>query len=798
MGAAYEGWTDGKEQGYSFFFPASNFEAALSIIAGISEDPLQGVDANTFEEEKQIIELEYRTRTVDINRALRATIANVMTFGDVQRENDRDNLLGGLRSTTFEQTRDFVKQRFKKNNMTLYLRLPAKYSLTERQKALLGINGLTGSQSVPTTWTNRLATHRDSRSGRAPGDLGTIVANVPENQIWLTWPMKLDNHVDIAQAVTIAIQIRTALTYSNLRPSTVRSADCVVDETSKIPNLSCRIDLKQEGSAKSSTKDVLGWLRSLFNSEFRKQENVEIIAGEGRMNYVMSDETVTAHAMSIVTGIHRSGDPLFQLRIADAMGRLDSGDVYRKAKDLMDEKKVYAMYVTPTSDDTHSKDVPVPRQWQMRDKVANCELPLNYASADIASQAITKKTLANGFEVIVLPIKDSSYATAVFGFRGGRAWADNKEIAFAAELAKNHKRAITPFEKGLSYISIDAVDVQVDVARTTADNTSELIPYVKSEFQPLISWPNKWFLQSYSDFIIFESSLKNRHARELLTATIGNHPYSNFHDLEHVRSVSREQIARYFESLRRPDNGALVVVGNVNTEDIVSAATSAFEDFENPSTPKLEKPRPITPTDSPAGKAKYVVTHLPATNNVSVKLQCVVTLSNSEDANRALLLETLISRQMIAALRFDRTLTYSAKSKTDLATGGFAHLSWDADVPNELFPDFLRTINDSVLPFDERSMSTELSVAIDRRRTAVALSHSSTVNLAQSIFRQWTLGFSVDDVLHIDARLARTRYQDLLPVIAQCKKTMRIGLLGDDSVISKVMTETEKSPIAIQ
>ncbi len=107
-----------------------------------------------------------------------------------------------------------------------------------------------------------------------------------------------------------------------------------------------------------------------------------------------------------------------------------------------------------------------------------------------------------------------------------------------------------------------------------------------------VEWPSPGFARWMESEGQTDALPAQRSHREFRAALFGEHAYRLAPTLDTVRTVTGTQLQRWLQHTRRPNNGALVIVGDVDIDDVSRSAEELLRNWKGNGTPVPAPPSP--------------------------------------------------------------------------------------------------------------------------------------------------------------------------------------------------------------
>ncbi len=213
-------------------------------------------------------------------------------------------------------------------------------------------------------------------------------------------------------------------------------------------------------------------------------------------------------------------------------------------------------------------------------------------------------------------------------------------------------------------------------------------------------------------------------ARQLIAES---HPYRRLHlgTKENVEAFTREHLLAYQRSLLNPSRMVLVVVGDIETEELVDKTRKSFgrlesSDWESPTLPLYDAQSPAMEGVQKQLPTNYIMGLFPAP------------APGEEDYAATKLALSYLSDRLFEEVRTKRNLSYAVSSGLSGYRANYGHLYVSAKRPNET----MRVIFDQVEALKEEKLGDE---ELQRTRNVYLTEHymdlETNANQAASLAR---------------------------------------------------------------
>ncbi|HTV19354.1 MAG TPA: insulinase family protein [Polyangiaceae bacterium] len=391
------------------------------------------------------------------------------------------------------------------------------------------------------------------------------------------------------------------------------------------------------------------------------------------------------------------------------------------------------------------------------------------------ARQIRSGTLANGMSVIVAQRPASVYHSVLVGFAGGETTADAPGVSIAEPWSLWRTR-LEPSARGLSDYRYHTADSSVELMRSTGSKVEITLAALRERLDDVnIAWPPREFLDRLNSYAREDALPGSQLAREYRSALFGGDAYGRSATSEQVGAVQPNDIHRFRESLLRPENGVLVIVGNLTPEQGFALAEEWMGSWSKSAEhePRSPAPRPVT-----AGAPRRIERDWPWSTRAQLGLGCLLDVSTPERYTLASALGGLLRRRLFEELREQLGASYSVSDRSRFLRGGTGVLEFSADVSYDHY-----AAADAVVEAFARGdvVFTAEELERDRRQFAASYNNawSTTDSLARSLFRAWLLDGGVEPFLAEPERYFGVELAEVNAAARQCAAHAVQSLLAD-------------------
>jgi zinc protease len=282
----------------------------------------------------------------------------------------------------------------------------------------------------------------------------------------------------------------------------------------------------------------------------------------------------------------------------------------------------------------------------------------------------------------------------------------------------------------------------------------------------------------------------------------GDHPFGHEATVDEIAAHPSGEIESFIESVVRPANAVLVIVGDVSADEAVAAARDSLARLGGKKGP-IAAPAAVEPRArglalaSLEGAKGAIVTHRPGASQAEIELRCLLP---SADLRRDIAYDVLanaIDGYLTDDLRHRYGSTYGVQVSATTLRGGTAYLRVHANVDNGRLPVALRVLRGLWGQFVSEGIPADMvarardSVMVDR-----LIAFESSRNVAGALVRRWNQGWSLETIDQVPEEIAGVTPAALDAAVRVCASNLVLGITGDEGVIRAALASPESAPTA--
>jgi predicted Zn-dependent peptidase len=248
-----------------------------------------------------------------------------------------------------------------------------------------------------------------------------------------------------------------------------------------------------------------------------------------------------------------------------------------------------------------------------------------------------------------------------------------------------------------------------------------------------------------------------------------------------LRKITPADVNRWIDRVRRPNNGALVLVGDLEPEQVFEAAAAELGGWGADGRPGAppDDPRPVDRL--PAGDDSLLIQDLPGSKQVGLRLECLLPKASPDNYAAEMVFADSMKRSLLASFREEIGASYGVSGGVVVLPGGSAVLDIGADVDYAMLVPVLRQVRHALalagaVPGADRLEST-------RRGTAArfGIEGATSGRLALRVLKMWTLRWPIETIDALPERARSVSLADVTDIAEHCRANSVVGLLGDES-----------------
>jgi zinc protease len=800
--SSFNAMTGLEQTTYYAFVPRAALDELVAVLSERMANPARGLDEALLAQELPVVteELQSRDERTARRRVLSAVMPASHPYARPFTEEEHPATL------TISDIRTFAGRSYRPERMTLVLAGAIGAEWDQRLPALLPAT-LRGQETDrrPPVRRTRPASEMISASG-TDDRLPMRKANVVGPELWLAWPLPPASGLE--QAVPRVIgRIVERVVSESLDGSAAGMLDAHVTALteSQASTLLCRIRLRSAADADRARNEVASVVASLCTVNLRFP-GPRTVAGyrhairEATLQTVFGMESLETRAFLRAAIVHAgSGAQLSQ--IVSAVQKVGVDDVAAFAGRYLSKQASRAVLLVP--DDPHAGAVshggsgPPPGSPPL-DPTGGTEMdgsedrdddvvdgtPQQPAGLSPGAHAARVTTLANGLTVIAMRRPGLPVVSIVLGFHGEPQPGEVPGVRPALPRVPLWSMASEPIDRGILHETTIRADSYQETMRLFSEDTRKALELIAGQPEQLrVRWPSPKFERWTERAAQIEATPAARAWRTYREALFGTHPYRLTQTIDSVRTVTSTDIQRWMQSVRRPNNGALVIVGDVDPDQVSAESARLLGGWQGDAAPvPAPPPSPIVDVDRrrrPRPEILYAVDE--KRRSAEIRFGCLLPAVRTLQQDLATdVLSQLIELDLHRDLRFKRGVSYAPNVRARTWRGGTAFVEGVLDVENAALPGALDRLRvwlepDRPQPFTRADL--ERTRGWLARRTVFG--NATNVRVASHLFYAWNMGWAPAVLDDLPGALGRMTAADVAADLAACRASGVISVVGN-------------------
>ena len=779
---------------YHAFVPLTSLDEVVGVLLARMADPTAGIDDAMIDKELRIVAEEMRFRG-DLSATAQAVAAIISPADPSARALAEHLQVGAL---TPADIRGFTDRTYRPERMTLVISGAVGPDWDDKLKALLPPN-LRGEDATRRPPVRRPAVP----TAPAPGSnqMPTLEANVAGPELWMAWPLPSATRL---QSLRYTVLERVADRI--LTESFDRSGAVVIDvgvgllTGSQAGALFCRARLRSATDADRARKDISAAMATLsgVNLVFERKfsDSYRQAVREAGLYAALEMQSLPRRALARARIAHREvGVSLSD--VITTIRNVSADDVAGFADRWLQPAAARAVLLLPydTSAGNSARSglraasLPADGSGSVGPDVEEADFepldgaPLATPRWAAATRRARVTTLANGLTVIAMRRPGLPFVSMVLGFHGEPQPGDNPGVRAAFGRTTVWSLRVPPSDRGIQQMTQLKEDGYQQTMNLFAPDTGNALGLIMEQADWLrVYWPSARFSQWTESQAQRDAAPAGRAFREFRSALFGEHPYHLAPTIEAVRTVTGRDLEAWLRRIRRPNNGALVIVGDIDVDDVSRGAERSLRNWQGDSTPVAAPPVPPSRSGQ-RPSPRVLFTQDPRRRSTEVRFGCLLPPIQTFAADvRSDALAALVQDDLLRGLRFKLGASYAPNVRASTLRGGTASLEGMLDVESAALPDALDLLRGWLDPARPIPLKP---AAIERQRRRMArrsvFHDASNGNVAVDLFYAWNLGWPLKVLDEYPDALARMTIGDLTADLEGCRASAVISILGNSA-----------------
>ena len=779
---------------YYEFGPRDTALDLLSLEAIRIMDPLAGVDQQTFEIEREVVrnELRQRGETV-VGGAVWAALAQATYPQSHAYARPPIGTHQSLDRITLADAQEFVKKHYRPGNMTMVV--TGDLPLERMDKMLAQAFPPSFNQPAPDAkpLTSRLPPNPADPPEPPPAKgISTIEGMVTAPELYMAWSLPRTYGPTSHLAQLALGGLRGAIEHAAETDNDVLGGSVDLVPGAQASTVIAHVLLREGSHPEKSAGFVLNglvdnWVSDADANVLRHWFEQRIARTATLMMF--ESEDIARRAVQRAGFAHFTADLAFYGHRMDALAALGPSELEKFYVQYLNRDRARTVLVRPIPADKQAGGGHV--------GLAEAKGTAAAAKYDVASlrklavsprfaQGFETRKLSNGMFVQAARHGTAPIVTIGLAFRGGLAEeSENGAATMAWYLATPGRPLHGRFrDHGAIFdddSSADGVTFRVRALSSHADGVLAILAdHVRS-----LEVRNYSFdaFDKYALNYIRRDQQRPEHVgnRDFRLALFGSHVFGHLSDIPGDRRPDRAATNQWITANITPARAILAIVGDIDPEEVLRSAESAFGGWSGP--PGAADPEPL----GRGGAHAEIVTHRPGATQAVIRLGCRLPTLDWADRVRARVVAVALSRR-IGSVRENKGLSYGLGAQVEMLRGGTGVLHVGGAVENAGLSTALRTIRNEITRLVALKGSD-----LDRGRWAIATSY----NLDLATTEDWVTqaldagkyGFSLQSIDNVPDVLASFDGSAVLSALRSCTSEGVLSIVGDETIAARAIKE---------
>jgi zinc protease len=783
------------------FVPRPSLDTALALLATRFSDPLRTADDALVAHEHEVTGEEMRMRrgiasTMGVRTALAALAPPGHPFAGLA------DLDGEVRApVNVAEARRFAALHYRPDRMTLVI--CGAVSPADDQRLLAALPASLRGHEPERHPPIRRPLAAPAAARPRPAVMPTRVANVRAPELWMSWllpPVRGLATIPFEVLGGVVAGVLAKMVNDGELPD-VLGTDCVAETSALGGGLVCRLVLRPTAdpaaTERRAARDVDA-LFLLYDQRFvTKERNTAVWTVRGTsLASALSVEGVGRRLMIRTNLAHE--DPNATLSgVLEAIESIVPEDVSAMARSYLREDLARSVLLVPDPAATlRGSPTPVLMARSTgaaatsdaaddgEDESGDAEVEpsgnlLEVARAPGAGAALTTR-LANGLTIIALRRSALPFVSMVLGFHAEPQPGDPPGVAEAAIYGRFHPFIARPVQRGLLQKITRTRDRYDEAISTFSSWLPHGFELLDDEAQSLsVKWPAPAFDRWLEMATLASGSPAERADSSFARTLWRGHPYAGRVTREQLRRVTGDQIRGWLNGVRRPDNGALVIVGDIDPAAVARMAADDLGSWKGAAAP-LPPPPPI-PVVPPRAELPVLFTSDPARETVDLHFGCFLPPAHSaRDEIAGATFREIVHDDLLRKLRYKLGVSYDVRLGVSTLRGGTHVLDGHVDAKAGAFEPALAALRGWLEPTGPLPDEAALTRARWHLARKSALGASTNYGVARSLLAAWSDGLPLASLDDFPKDLAGLTSADVNAVLAACRATGVVSVVGPE------------------
>jgi zinc protease len=399
------------------------------------------------------------------------------------------------------------------------------------------------------------------------------------------------------------------------------------------------------------------------------------------------------------------------------------------------------------------------------------------------ARAAVVRRLANGLSVIALRRPGAPFVSLLLGFHADPQPGDAPGARVLFDHAPNASLTSEALALRILRTTQQRSDsIQESLATFARSFDSALHIVARGGSAADVTLPQAAFTRWLDREAMRAATPAGQAARAFRAALFGDHPYRLHPTADEARTLTEGEARAWLGRVRRPANGVLVIVGDVDPEGAAQAADRLLAAWTGDATAPPPPPPPLS-SAAARGDAPILRTNDPRRRSSTIRFACVAPpVRAPRDRIVHQLLAGMIKSNVLTRLRLGQGVTYGYDVDAESLRGGTAVIRGHVDVAAPATPDALELLRDW---FDPARPSPITARRFEQQRWNRArrspLQYATGPQTARALFNAWNMGWEPAVLDDHPRDLAGVTLNDVATALAACRKSAVVSVLGPEA-----------------
>ncbi len=386
--------------------------------------------------------------------------------------------------------------------------------------------------------------------------------------------------------------------------------------------------------------------------------------------------------------------------------------------------------------------------------------------------------LPNGLTVIALRRPGLPFASMVLGFHAEPQPGESPAAGDAAFYARAHPFIDGALQRGLLQNILHDHDSYQETLSMFAPNVEQAFDLLADEARSLsVRWPSKAFERWIAAATLTVGTPAERADSAFVSALWGSHVYALRLTRQAADRLTADQIRVWLDRIRRPANGALVIVGDIDPQLVARTAADRLGDWRGDPAPSPAAP--ASPTAARGPDLALILTEDPHRQSADVHFGCFLPpVRTSKDAVAGRVFQEMLGDELFRRLRLELGISYAPRVRATSMRGGSFVIDGHLDVGEGELPRALKILRgwlDTSGPLPDARAFGRARWRLARRS---GLDYATNYTLARGLFNSWNMGLPPASLDQFPHDLAGLTPADLTTALAACRASAVVSVVG--------------------